>query len=88
MKRKIEGGGWRGSDRGEFGRGGWVRVDVNEELKLLYKCKKKMLVGGLVSGGGLVGVGRGGAGLVGNRVGGGVGYGGCETRIEGIVKCI
>ena len=25
-----------------LGGGGWVRVDVNEELKFLCKCKKKM----------------------------------------------
>ena len=47
---------------------------------------------GLVGDGGRgVGVGRGGggAGLIGSNVGGrgDVGYGGCEPRIEGIVKC-
>ena len=64
-------------------------MDVNEELKFLGKFKKKIRG---------VGVGRGGV-QVGGRVGGGqgvnamlgiggdVGYGGCEPRIEGIVQC-
>ena len=78
-----------------LGRGG-VRVDVNEELKFLGKFTKNNS-GGVGSGG----VGSGG-GQVGGRVGGGggvrvdvnamlgvgdgVGYGGCEPRIEGIVQ--
>ena len=75
-------GGWGGvgvgSGRGEGGRVGGVRVDVNEELKFLGKCTKKI---------------RGGEGSVRVdvnamlKVGGDVGYGGCEPRIEGIVQC-
>ena len=56
---------------GGSGRGG-VRVDVNEELKILGKFTKKK------SGGG--GVGSGG-GQVGGRVGGG--QGGCERNVGG-----
>ena len=67
-----------------FWGGGGVRVDVNEELKFLRKFTKKN------SGGG-----GGGSGWWGVRVdvnamlgvGGDVGYGGCEPRIEGIVQC-
>ena len=73
---------------GRVGGGGGVRVDVNEELKFLGKYTKKNRGG----------VGRGvrwGVGLVGVRVdvnamlgvGGDVGYGGCEPRIESIVQC-
>ena len=68
------------------GLGLWVRVDVNEELKFLSKFKK---IGGLRSG-----VRGSGGGQVGRGfrvvvhamlgVGGDVGYGGCEPRIEGI----
>ena len=76
--------------------GGWVggqvrgvRVDVNEELKFLGKIHKKKSVGGGVGSGGV----RWGSGWWGVRVdvnamlgvGGDVGYGGCEPRIEGIV---
>ena len=47
-----------------FGGRGGVRVDVNEELKFLWKFKKKLGVGGGGVGGG--GVGRvGGVGLEG-----------------------
>ena len=61
-------------------------MDVNEELKFLGKFTKKWR-GGWGSGGGV--------GLMGVRVdvnamlgvGGDVGYGGCEPRIEGIVQC-
>ena len=80
---------------GRGGRGGrvrGVRVDVNEELNFMGKFTKKKFGGG--------GVGRGG-GLVGESgwwgvrvdvnamlgVGGDVGYGGREPRIEGIVQC-
>ena len=59
--------------------GGGVRVDVNEELKFLIKFKNKNLVRGWVR---LVG---GGFGVDVNAmlgVGGDVGYGGCEPRIE------
>ena len=63
-------------------------MDVNEELKFLGKFTKKKIGGR----GGQVG---GGVGSVGVRVdvnamlgvGGDVGYGGCEPRIEGIVQC-
>ena len=65
-------------------------MDVNEILKLLWKCKKKK------SGSGPAGIGRSRGGgwskgrrLVGCKVGvgGNVGYGGCEPRKEGIVQC-
>ena len=67
-----------------------VRVDVNVEVKLLFFC---FFFGGGGSGRGGV---RLGVGLVGGfsvdvnamlGVGGDVGYGGCESRIEGIVHC-
>ena len=64
---------------------GDVRVDVNEELKFLEKFTKKI--------GGGVGWGSGWWGGVVRvdvnamlGVGGDVGYGGCEPRIEGIVQ--
>ena len=69
-------------------------MDVNEELKLLWKCKK--IGEGRGWGGGSGPAGDGGSrgwgwsrGLVGSNVGvgGDVGYGGCEPRIEGIVQC-
>ena len=47
--------------------GGLVRVDVNEELKFLWKFKKKKIGGG----------GRGGPGAVGWEC-----QDGCERRIE------
>ena len=63
-------------------------MDVNEELKFLRKFTKK------IGGGGREGRGSGGGGRVGGGVGvdvnamlgvgGDVGYGGCEPRIEGI----
>ena len=82
---------------GGGGGSGWgVRVDVNEELKFLGKFTKN-------SGGGGGGGGRGGGWGEGGPdkkgsgvgvdvnamlgVGGDVGYGGCEPRIEGIVQC-
>ena len=83
------GGGGRGG--GGLGRFGGVRVDLNEELKFLGKFTKKN------SGGGGGREGRGSGGGVGGGVkvdvnamlgvGGDVGYGGCEPRIEGIVQC-
>ena len=77
-KKKIQGGG------GGLGRGGRVRVDVNEELKFLGKfTKKKIRVGGSGWWGGGVRVDVNA--MLG--VGGDVGYGGCEPRIEGIVQC-
>ena len=85
--------GWGG---GELGRGGaqvgGVRVDVKEELKFLGKFKKKFRGGGSVAEGVRWGGGRVGGGvrvelntILG--VGGDVGYGRCEPRIEGIVQC-
>ena len=63
-------------------------MDVNEELNFLGKFTNK------IRGSGGVGSG-GGSGWWGVRmdvnamlgVGGDVGYGGCEPRIEGIVQC-
>ena len=76
------------------GWGGGVRVDVNEELKVWGKFTKKEVGGG---GGSVAERVRwgGGSGWWGVRVdvnamlgvGGDVGYGGCEPRIEGIVQC-
>ena len=65
-------------------------MNVNKELKFLGKFTKKNR--GVVNGGAQVG---GGVKLVRVRVdvnamlgvGGDVGYGGCEPRIEGIVQC-
>ena len=67
---------------------GVVRVDLNEELKFLGIFTKKS------GGGGGRREGRG-SGWWGVKVdvnamlgvGGDVGYGGCELRIEGIVQC-
>ena len=64
IQKKI-GWGWGGRMGGWVGWG--VRVDVNEELKFLWKLKKKFEGGG--------GLGWGGGG-------GGGGQGGCERRIE------
>ena len=67
-------------------------MDVNEELKFFTKFTKK-IGGGVGRGGGQVGgrvVGGGGVRVDVNAmlgVGGDVGYGGCEPRIEGIVQC-
>ena len=68
---------------------------MNEELKLLWKGKKKIGGGGVRSGrgwgsrgGGLsIGRGLGGSNVGVRNLGGDVGYGGCEPRIEGIVQC-
>ena len=74
------------------GRVGGFRVDVNEELKFLGKFTQKKIGGGGREGrgGGQVGgrVGRGVRVDVNAMlgVGGDVGYGGCEPRIEGIVQ--
>ena len=61
---------------------------MNEELKFLGKFKKKNR-GGREGGSGGVRVGEGVRvdvkAILG--VGGDVGYGGCEPRIEGIVQC-
>ena len=72
-------------------------MDVNKELNFLGKFTKKISGGGGGGGGGLVAEGFrwGGSGWWGVRVdvnamlgvGGDVGYGGCEPRIEGIVQC-
>ena len=69
-------------------------MDVNEEIKKFVKIKKKKILGGGVGVGG--GVRLGGSGWWGGwvrvdvkallGVGGDVGYGGCEPRIEGIVQ--
>ena len=75
------------------GGNGGVRVDVKEELKFLGKFTKKNR--GSVGGGGSGGGVRWGSGCRGVSVdvnamlgvGGDVGYGGCEPRIEGIVQC-
>ena len=73
--------------------GGGVSVDMNEEFKFLGKFTEKNFGGGGVSV--TEGVRWGGVGLVGGvrvdvnamlGVGGDVGYGGCEPRIEGIVQ--
>ena len=82
VKVQKNGGGWVGGRVG----GGGVRVDVNEELKLFKKIHKKMGGGGRGSGGVvLVGVSVDVNLML--EVGGDVGYGGCEPRIEGIVQC-
>ena len=81
-----------GGGVGLGGRG--VRVDVNEELKFLRKFKKKknfffFFGGGGGSGGGFGWWGGGGVRVDVNAmlgVGGDVGYGGCEPRVEGIVQ--
>ena len=66
-------------------------MDVNEKLKFLRKFTQKIRGGGGREGGGQVGdrVGGRGQGRCQRNVGGwgDVGYGGCETRIEGIVQC-
>ena len=89
-EQRIEvfvGGGGRVGVGGGGGRVGGVRVDVNEELKFLGKLKKKNRGGGGGGGGvGLVGVVRVDVNAM-LGVGGDVGYGGCEPRIEGIVQC-
>ena len=64
------------------GGSGWgIRVDVNKELKFLGKFTKNAGEGG---GGVVLVVGDVNAML---GVGGDVGYGRCEPRIEGIVQC-
>ena len=70
----VSGGGGGGVSWG-------VRVDVNEELKFFGKFTKKKIGGGGGGGGVRVDVNA----VLG--VGGDVGYGGCEPRIEGIVQC-
>ena len=72
IQKKKWGGGSGGCGRGRV-RG--VRVDVNEELKFLRNFEKKIFFFFWGGGGG----GRG-------RVGGGGGQGGCERRIEVLVK--
>ena len=74
-------------------------MDVNEELIFFVKIKKKKIGGGGGRGRGGGGVGSGwggGSGWWGGwvrvdvkamlGVGGDVGYGGCEPRVEGIVQ--
>ena len=80
----VRGGGWSGWEGGGSGLGGGGRVemDVNEEFKFLGKFTKKNGGGsGWLGGGVRVDVNA----MLG--VGGDVGYGGCEPRIEGIVQC-
>ena len=64
-----------------MGGSGWGGWGQNEELKFWGKFTKKNGGGG--------GVGRGGGQVGGSGwwVGGDLGYGGCEPRIEGIVQC-
>ena len=76
------GGGGGGGIRGE-GSVWVVMVDVNEELKFLGQFPQKMSRGGSLTEGVRWGVDVNA--MLG--VGGDVGYGGCETRIEGIVQC-
>ena len=58
-KRKLKNRGGGGRVGGGSGLWGRVRVDVNEELKLLCKCKKWGVSGPAGDGGGRgVGVGR------------------------------
>ena len=73
-----------GGGSGREGSGWWGQVDVNKELKFLGKFTKKKSVGCRVGGGG------GGVMVDVNAmlgVGGDVGYGRCEPRIEGIIQC-
>ena len=79
QKKKLGGGGWG------------VRVDVNEELNFFVKIKKlkkkiwgggAVVEGGSESWGGWVRVDVNA--MLG--VGGDVGYGGCEPRVEGIIQ--
>ena len=62
-------------------------MDVIEELKFWGKITKKFrgVGGGSGGGSGWWGVGVDVNAMLG--VGGDVGYGGCEPRIEGIVQC-
>ena len=90
--KKMWGGGVGSGGGGSGWGGGGVRMDVNEELKFFGKFKKKNGGEGSDWGGvGLVGGGGGGGVRVDVNamlgVGGDVGYGGCEPRIEGIVQC-
>ena len=83
-------GGGVGRVGGEGGRVGRVRVDVNEVLKFLGKFTQKKFGGGGRAGGQVGGSGWWGVRVDVNAmlgVGGDVGYGGCEPRIEGIVQC-
>ena len=88
----------RGEGGGLGGQVWGVRVDVNceQRIEVFGKIHKKKIRrgGGVRRGGGQVGGGRVGGGggvrvdvnaMLG--VGGDVGYGGCEPRIEGIVQC-
>ena len=92
--KKKSGGGGRGWVRVQVGEGGWVGGQDGYERRIEVNVKTAKKIGGGGSGpagdrGLEVGVGRGGGGwlvaILG--VGGDVGYGGCEPRIEGIVQC-
>ena len=91
IQKKRNGDGVGGSGSGGVGLGGRVGGDVNEELKVLGKFTQKNRGWGVRREGGQVGVGLVGGGQCGCErnvgVGGDVGYGGCEPRIEGIVQC-
>ena len=50
IKKNRGGGEGGGGGVGGWSVGGGVRVDVNEELKLLWKCQKYIGVGGVRSG--------------------------------------
>ena len=81
------GGGWLGGESGwGGGQGGCER-----RIEVFGKIHKKRNFGGVVVEGVRWGSGQwGGVGVDVNAmlgVGGDVGYGGCEPRIEGIVQC-
>ena len=81
IHKKIGGGGVGGV------RIGGLRVDVNEEFKFLGKFTQKNRGGGRVRwGSGWWGVSRVDVNAM-LGLGGDVGYGGCEPKIEGIVQC-
>ena len=78
----------RGGGSGSGGQGG-----CEHRIEVFWKIHKKKIGGGIRREGGQVGVGLAGGGGVRVDVnamlgvGGDVGHGGCEPRIEGIVQC-